>query len=246
MAETERSVGEPVALRTRDLLGQELRDAAGEKVGTVADLLIDRTRGTIRLLDVDLGMFRKHVLIPADAVDWGREGALVLGRWTRAQVHSLPGYTPDLPLTDVMIEEMAVAHPRYYGDALDAPPPVGEGRAVPLREAKDIRISGDASDLRGWNVFGSDGERLGVVADLLVDPVAMKVRYASVDLLEDLFTLKEDRHVLIPIEFIELKERGKDAWVLGLTAAEAARLPAYTGGPIDPLVETRVRSAFRA
>ena len=52
----------------------------------------------------------------------------------------------------------------------------GEARVVPLSEAKNFRLEKGAPDLRGWNVFGSDGERVGVVSQLLVDPTALKVR----------------------------------------------------------------------
>jgi photosynthetic reaction center H subunit len=33
----------------------------------------------------------------------------------------------------------------------------------------DQRLAGDALDLRGWNVIGRDGRRLGTVAELIVD-----------------------------------------------------------------------------
>ncbi|HEX6039298.1 MAG TPA: hypothetical protein VFZ20_14700, partial [Longimicrobium sp.] len=80
--------------------------------------------------------------------------------------------------------------------------------------------------------------------EMLVDPDQLKVRYLDVDVADDLFLLREDRHVVIPIEAVELRERGEDVWVHGLTAQQAAMLPAYMGGPVDPLVEMRVREAF--
>jgi hypothetical protein len=83
------------------------------------------------------------------------------------------------------------------------------------------------------------------VEGLLVDPDQMRVRYLDVDIADDLFHLREDRHVVVPMEFVELRERGRDVWVKGLTAHEIALLPAYTGGPLDPLVEQRVEHAFQ-
>jgi hypothetical protein len=81
---------------------------------------------------------------------------------------------------------------------------------------------------------------------MLVDPEQMKVRYLDVDVADDLFLLREDRHVVVPMEAVELRERGEDVWVHGLTARQVSMLPAYTGGPVDPLVEMRVREAFAA
>lgn len=229
-------------LRTRDLTGWNVMDVQGNKVGTVRDLLIDRG-GRVRFLDVDYGLFRKHVLIPSDVLDWGAD-ALVLERWTQDDVKALPPYDTDVPLTTEVLEEMERAYPRFYGrgEARMAAP--GEARVVPLGEARDFKLPKGAPDPRGWNVFGADGERVGVASGLLVDPAAMKVRYLDVDLADDLFALTEDRHVLIPLEYVELRERGNDAWVERLSAREVARLPAYIGGAVDPIMEERIQSVF--
>jgi hypothetical protein len=74
--------------------------------------------------------------------------------------------------------------------------------------------------------------------------VAMKIRYLAVDLADDLFNLKEDRHVLIPLEAVELRERGQDVWVRDIGSAEIAALPAYTGGAVRPWLEQATDAAF--
>ena len=232
-------------LRTRDFIGWAVTDSVGGRVGTVSDLLIDR-HGKVRYLAVDLGLFRKLVLLPVEALEWG-EGALVAPRWTAAEVKALPAYDPDIPLGQDVLAELARAHPRYYRPGPPPPPIPGDApRIVPLREAKEFKLARGAPNLRGWTVYGSDNERAGAVTEMLVDPVALKIRYLDVDLEDDLFRLKDDRHVLVPIESVDLRERGEDVWLKGLTAAELALLPAYTGGAVDPLVEEEVRRAFHA
>jgi hypothetical protein len=79
---------------------------------------------------------------------------------------------------------------------------------------------------------------------MLVDPAAMKIRYLDVDLDDDLFTLTDDRHVLVPTEAVDLQERSRDVWIRDLGAEKVAVLPAYMGGPVDSLVEERVRGTF--
>lgn len=230
-------------LRSKDFIGWSVADKAGKKVGTVADVLFDR-RGSIRFLDVNFGIFRKHVLIPPEVLDWGAD-SLVLERWTQEEVKGLPPYDPDQPLSGDLLGELERAHPRYYGrgpDPLSAP---GEMRAVPLSDARDVKLPKGAPDLRKWNVFGSDGERVGTVSEMLVDAAAMRVRYLDVDLADDLFLLSDDRHVLVPLENVDLKERGEDIWVQGLTAAQVAKLPAYTGGGVAPGMADVVDRAFR-
>jgi sporulation protein YlmC with PRC-barrel domain len=239
-----RNEGRTEVLRTKDLTGWQVTDPNGENVGTVADLLIGRD-GRVRFLAVRRGMLSSSLLVPVDEVEWG-EGSMRLTRWTEAHLKRLPSYDPDRPLTTPVLEEMERAHPRYYATPpeWDAPGPTDENRIVPLAEAREFRLPKDAPNPKGWEVFGADNERLGTVAGLLVDPRTMKVSYLDVDVADDLFRLKEDRHVAIPLEAVELRERGADVWVRGLGAREAARLPAYTGGALDPLVEEHVRRAF--
>lgn len=233
---TDTTQAAPEVLRTRDFIGWDLVDREGEKVGTVGDLLIDR-RGKIRFVDVQHGLPRKHFLLPTEQLEWG-DGHFVVG-WARDRVMGLPPYDPDVPLDGALLDEMRRAFPWMYESGAEPwSQPVTETRVVPLSEARDFKVAKGAPDLRGWNVFGSDGERAGTVTQHLVDPAALKVCYLDVDVHDDLFRLKDDRHVLVPIEIVDLKERGNDAWIRGLTAAEVARLPAYTGGPVTTAMES--------
>lgn len=236
--------GLPEIFRTKEFVGWEVVDAGGEKAGTVADLLIDAT-GRVRFIDVEYGFPRKHVLIPQERLEWG-ERRVVIDAWAREGLKALPPYDPSRALDRGMVEEMRRAYPAVYdAEAHDwRAPASGEARVVPLTEAKDFRLEKGAPDLRGWNVFGSDGERVGVVSQLLVDPGAMKIRYLDIDVHEDLFRLKDDRHVVVPLEHVDLRERGKDVWVEGLPAASIALLPAYTGGPVSTPLERAIDEAF--
>jgi hypothetical protein len=85
---------------------------------------------------------------------------------------------------------------------------------------------------------------VGTVTQMLVDPVAMKVKYLDVDVDDDLFGLVDDRHVLVPLESAELRERSQDVWVQTLSGRDIASLPAYLGGPVDPLLEEASQQAF--
>ena len=53
---------------------------------------------------------------------------------------------------------------------------------VPLDQLDDFRVASGDPDVRGWEVVGSDGGKIGEVDELLVDTRAMKVRYLDVDL----------------------------------------------------------------
>jgi sporulation protein YlmC with PRC-barrel domain len=229
--------------RTRDLAGWDVTDREGTKIGDLSDLLIGAD-GRVRYLAVKLGLFARHVLVPAEAVEWGRTEVLVVTPWTAEEVKALPAYDSGIPLTAQVLDEMARAHPRFYGEGPLDFDDGGEARVLPLRDAREFRLPKGAPDVTGWNVFAGDNERVGTVAGMLVDPVELRIRYLAVDLSDDLFHLKEDRHVLVPMEVVELRERGQDVWVKGPAAQQMAMLPAYTGGAVAPWLERATDEAF--
>jgi sporulation protein YlmC with PRC-barrel domain len=238
----EGAAGFAEVLRTRDFVGWEVVDRSGEKVGSIADVLIDRA-GKVRFLDMEYGLPKKHVLLPAQHLEWG-DRRFVVGGWSKDEIRSLPPYGSEL-LDGPRLADLERSYPWMYGsETQEWRVPAGEIRIVPLSEAKDFKLQSGAPDLRGWNVFGADGERVGVVTEMLVDPTALRIRYIDVDLHDDLFPLPDDRHVLVPLEYVDLKERGNDVWLQRLSAADVARRPAYPGGPVRPAMERVVAAAF--
>jgi uncharacterized protein (TIGR02271 family) len=49
-----------------------------------------------------------------------------------------------------------------------------------LSEMKNYKVSDDDPDVRGWQVVGPDGQSMGIVRDLLIDPSRMKAEYFAV------------------------------------------------------------------
>src|SRR5690606_35489329 len=136
--------GRAAVLRTREFLGRDVLDAGGNKVGTIKDLLLDRRSGTVRFLDVNLGMFKKQVVVPVDQVDWG-EGAFVRRRGGTREIERLPAHDPARSLTGEMLDELEWAYPSFYaGERAElAGAATGEPQILPMSEAKDFRVRGD-------------------------------------------------------------------------------------------------------
>jgi sporulation protein YlmC with PRC-barrel domain len=59
-------------------------------------------------------------------------------------------------------------------------------RIAPLGDFDDREVAAEDSDVRGWDVIAADGERMGVVDELLIDTGTGRVRYLEVDLEDDL------------------------------------------------------------
>ena len=228
-------------LRSRDFIGWAVTSANGDNVGTVSDILIDRS-GKVRFLAVDPGLFKKSYLLPVETLEWG-EGSLQ-SAWSLDEIRALPPYDPGVTLTGPVLEELRRVYPRHYGARIGHPLTAEGATIVPLKDAKDFRLSKGAPNLKGWTVYARDNEKVGTVTQMLVDPVAMNVRYIDVDVDDDLFGLADDRHVLVPLEVVELRDRSQDVWVPAFTGADIARLPAYLGGPVDPLLEQETERTF--
>jgi len=60
------------------------------------------------------------------------------------------------------------------------------GQLVHFDDLDDFKIADGEPDIRGWDVRGTDGQKIGEVEDLLVDTAAMKVRYIEVKLDKDI------------------------------------------------------------
>jgi hypothetical protein len=67
-------------------------------------------------------------------------------------------------------------------DDNDTDRPATSPRVTPLRNLRGYRIADGAPDVRGWEIVGGDGKRIGSVNDFLVDSVEGKVRYLDVQL----------------------------------------------------------------
>ncbi|HEX8276418.1 MAG TPA: DUF2382 domain-containing protein [Longimicrobiaceae bacterium] len=120
-------------------------------------------------------------------------------------------------------------------------------RVVPLDQLDDFKVADGDPDVRGWEVVGSDGRKIGEVDQLLVDTAAMKVRYLDVDVDNGLVagaTESSDRHVLIPIGYARLDEGSDRVIVDQLASSDVVGLPEYTHGPITRDFESSVRSRF--
>ena len=120
-------------------------------------------------------------------------------------------------------------------DSLDT---TSAGPLAHLGELDDCKIADGEPDIRGWDVKGADGRKLGEVADLLVDTGAMKVRYVEVKLEKEVAEeaaraggtadarTDPTRYVLVPVGAARLDDEHDDV-CLDARASRLAGVPAY-------------------
>jgi uncharacterized protein (TIGR02271 family) len=112
---------------------------------------------------------------------------------------------------------------------------------VPLSTMRELQVSDDNPDVRGWSVRGKDGTILGRVKDLLVDRKAMKVRYLDVTLDRSVF--QADRRALIPVGVTRIDDDA-DVVRADLSVDSLRSLPAYEGQGVTREYESSLHSSL--
>jgi sporulation protein YlmC with PRC-barrel domain len=109
-------------------------------------------------------------------------------------------------------------------------------RIPSLKRLKEIEnefeVADKHLDVRGWEVIGTNGEKIGKVDELIVDIEAMKVRYLDVDVANTVNAAtgnQEERHVLIPIGAATIDKSDDNVFIPNLDRAMVIKCPSYTG-----------------
>jgi photosynthetic reaction center H subunit len=266
LSDREESAGRTGGLDAR---GWEVRTRAdNEDVGKVKDVLVEDT-GAPQYLDVDLGIFRKRVLVPYERVtaDPADEVVWVTG-FNKDGFERIPDYDGDLAklnadyraglLRDYTAAEsgaaMAGTGARGVRDDRDddaaeraedirTASPAGDRRLARLDELSDYEVADHDPDVRGWDVVASDGNKIGDVKDLVADTAAMKVRYLDIELDSDFRRSDDESRVLVPIEHVRLIEDDDVVRLDAVTSQQARDIPAY-GSTFDRDYEGRVTRMF--
>lgn len=242
---------------TFDVRGWEVRTALDrEHVGKVDDVLVDEG-GRPRFLDVDLGLFKKHVLVPlAQARVDGTEDVVWVDGMARDQFEHVPEYTRD---PRVLSDDYERRLGQVYRDATLSTTTAydradtagveeaGVRRLARLGDLSDYRVAKGDTDPRGWDVVTGDGYRIGKVSELIVDRTTMEARYLDADVDEKKLELERvDRHILVPVDAARLDRGKKNVVVDGLFSKDLGSVPVYSGLPLSPDTEREIRDVYRA
>ena len=110
-------------------------------------------------------------------------------------------------------------------------------------DRSDFEIVRGEPDIRGWDVRGTNGRKVGEVEDLIVDAPEKKVRYMVVDLDDNELKLRH-RKVVIPIGLAELDQKDDDVLIPNISAQQLGELPDYDPNSLTADVERRIFSTL--
>lgn len=116
-------------------------------------------------------------------------------------------------------------------------------RLFRLDDLDDFEVSDDDPDIRGWDVIGEGGEKVGRVDELIVDPDMLQVRYMDIEMEEELNNNGE-RHLLVPIGIAQLDESEDRVLIKDISKDILKSCPVYTGQPVTRTYEQQIRNAL--
>ena len=111
-------------------------------------------------------------------------------------------------------------------------PYIYKNHLLPLSRCEDYQVADGDSDVRGWDVIGSEGEKFGKIHDLLVDLNAMKVRYLDIDINDSVWDDDEKLQMIVPVGTAILNKDDKNVVLPKVSVANLRAYPLYRREPI--------------
>nr|MBV6631016.1 photosynthetic reaction center subunit H [Oceanococcus sp. HetDA_MAG_MS8] len=128
---------------------------------------------------------------------------------------------PGAPLDPVGDPLSAGVGPGSYAQRDDEPDLMWDGsvRMAPTRLATEFHVDENDPDPRGMPVWGLDGEAAGEVVDFWVDKAEPRIIFLEMALASD------GTHVLIPMNFVNLRKNPQRVQIDALKAEQFAGIP---------------------
>ena len=121
----------------------------------------------------------------------------------------------------------------------------GTHRLSRLSDLKDYKVTDEDPDIRKFRVFGSNGEPIGKIDELIVDESENKVRYVSIRFEEEIAHDLGKEYILAPVGMVDVDEDEQRVTMEGMALESLRAWPVYAEGePITREYETRLRSFF--
>lgn len=119
---------------------------------------------------------------------------------------------------------------------------MNDNRLKRSKELQDFRVSEKDPDVRGWDVYGSDGQKFGVVDDVVVDVKDRNLRYIQVKLTSEVSPT--DRNILVPVGIANLHDSDNEVHIKSYDKQTIKKYPEYTGEDVSREYETTLRRAL--
>ena len=200
-------------MRASRLMGKSIRNAQGQDLGQLDDMVVDITKNRIHYAIVErggiLGIGEKAIAVPISQFRIGaREGDLVLNM-TEQQLKDSPGLERDVEWNDPRTWDNIG---QYYHRTLGMPATGTDGRFQ------------RASDVLGMDVLDRTGDEVGEIEDLVVNLSNGSIHYAVLEF--DRAWNPNDKLVALPMSSLRPEARGNDL-TINMTREQLANAPSF-------------------
>lgn len=197
-------------IRASRIIGMEVEDRSGRRVGRIEDLIVDMRRARVAYALLDAGESAaaggQRLALPVDRVSAALEGDRIVLRMDPAQLRTYPAFRQgDEPDWDEVHERL--------GD--------GGQSAGPVDRLRRFR---GASRLLEADLRDGAGKDVGDVDDFVVSLPGGEIRYGVAEF--DPSLVERGKLVVIPVTKVE-SEVGGDDLVIGVDRAELREAPAF-------------------
>jgi sporulation protein YlmC with PRC-barrel domain len=214
--------------KATDLTTKEVKNAAGESLGRIENLVVDADSGRILYAVLSfggvLGIGDKLFAIPWESLELPSDARHFVLAVEKERLRNAEGFDKD-KWPNMADERWATQTHTFYGrtpywaERGDR----GEGDNMDRERREDgwnrpVRIWQKSSDLVGKNVKNPQGEDLGRMADLAIDPDAGRVIYGVVS--------SGDKYVAVPYGALDLSG-GAEHFVLNITNQRLKEIPGF-------------------
>lgn len=228
------TVASPGTVRASKLIGTEVYDPAGEDVGKIKDIVVNRTYDKVDYTVVERGMIginRKLLAMPYRALTLGGPADdRVYVQAPLAVVQSAPGFDASKWPTEVSPDYYRSLD-AYYNTHLSSA--LGEQKtaeeadraqmASGVVEPASLFWSRRASELTGRLVLSPSGEKLGSIEDLAIDTKTGAVRYA---VMVRAGGMPDAKYYAVPLSAFRI-DGGEKKLILGVTPDELKATPSF-------------------
>lgn len=195
---------QPHAMRASKIIGENVIDAQGDKLGEIEDLVIDANGQAVRYAVLShggvLGVGEKRFAYPVSLLKT-KDGSddLVLNV-SKEKLEKAPGMESGKSPFD---NDYAAEVDRYYGTSSD-----GSANRQLVR----------ASELIGKDIDDRSGKDAGEIEDLIVDLAGNRVEYAVIDFDDSWAKESDGKLVAIPLESLKMPADKDDKLVIDAPA----------------------------
>jgi len=202
-------------MRASKLIGQDVRNAQGEKLGDIKDIVVDVANSRVHYVILEFGGFlglgEKHFAYPLRVFRASSDKDELVLNVDKERLKKAPGFEKN-KYPDWDKPEYRAQVDKYFGDSV---------AVKPAANMKLIR----GSELIGKDVNGADGKDLGEIEDVVVNLADGSIRYAVLEF--DKSWSLGDKRFVFPLKSFRAGAKMSDDFVLSVSREQLDKMPGF-------------------